>query len=306
MLLTEDRRFATLPTMPEDSCTQVHFHSSEAMPELPDGSVDFVITSPPYWHLKNYGGDGEIGPSSYDEYLQRLNRVWQECYRVAKPNGVLVINVNARRHDGRYIPIPYDIVARMTGWRLWDTVVWYVPNALPQPNSYRERLLDNKYETLLIFTRDGRTDYTFHKPRVPQKYLTADPRAHKKNAAGRCLGNVLRIPAYRPPTIRSRNYHVAAFPEELVAFFLACYTDPGDLVLDPFCGSGTTMKVAQAMERRGVSYEVNPAFAELIQARIDEPWSVPDWREIDLLHSTTNETGRKTPRRPVARRTPTP
>lgn len=266
----------------------VHFSSSARMQELPDKSVDFIVTSPPYWNLKDYGGpEGSIGLASYEDYLAQLNAVWTQCYAKAKDSAVMVINVNTRRHKKRFYPIPFDIAAHMEGWTLWDVNIWYIPNALPQPNSYRERLLDNKLEYLLVFTKDGRSDYKFHKPRVPQKYRTADPRAHKKNARGRCLGNIIRVPAYRPPNVKSLGYHVAAYPEELVAFLLESYTDEGDTVLDPFVGSGTTLKVANVMNRRGVGYEINPDFRPLIEARIKEPWELPDWRSLDIIHSTT-------------------
>lgn len=262
------------------------------MSAVADNSVPFFITSPPYWNLKDYGGDEEsIGHSGYDEYLEEMNDVWAECYRAATDDAVLIINVNSRRHQKRFIPIAFDIVARMQGWKLWDVNLWYIPNALPQPNAYMERLLDNKFEYLLVFTKDGSPNYKFHKPRVPQKYITADPRAEKKNPRGRCLGNVLRIPAYRPPNIKKMNYHVAAYPEELVAFFMESYTDPGDVVLDPFLGSGTTLKVARVMGREGIGYEVNPDFVPLIEARINEPWEVPDWKNIDLIHSASGNTG---------------
>ena len=293
--------------MPESSFEiagqTVHLASSERMDATPDDSVDFFITSPPYWDLKDYGHAGQIGRGSYEEYLERLDAVWAQCYAKARERAVLVVNVNSRRREKRFYPIAIDIASRMTGWRLWDHVVWHVPNALTQPHYYVERLLDNKYESCLVFTRDGRTDYTFHKPRVPQKYAQADPRAHKKNPRGRCLGNVIRVPAYRPPNVKKMGYHVAAFPEELVAFFIECYTDPGDVVLDPFLGSGTTLKVCRVMGRRGVGYEVNDAFEDLIRRRIREPWAVPDWRELDLLHAAGAPPGRRSPRKAQFRRT---
>jgi DNA modification methylase len=262
-----------------------------------DQSVRLVVTSPPYWNLKHYGAAEEIGQGSYERYLEDLDEVWRECHRCGQDDAVLIVNVNSRRHQKRFYPIAFDIAQRMKGWTFWDHVIWYVPNALPQPNHYIERLLDNKFESCLVFTKDGSTDYTFHKPRVPQKYVTADPRSHKKNAAGRCLGNIIRVPAYRPPNVKDMGYHVAAFPEELVAFFLECYTDPGDVVLDPFLGSGTTLKVARTMERRGIGYEANPKFLPLIKKRINEPWATPDWRKLDILHSTTMETGAQGPRK---------
>ncbi|HEY4348450.1 MAG TPA: site-specific DNA-methyltransferase [Gaiellaceae bacterium] len=276
---------------------RVVFASSERADLLEPGTVDLIVTSPPYWNLKDYGHPGQIGASSYDEYLERLNGVWSTCFEAAKDEAVMVVNVGNRRHEKRFYPIAFDIAERMQGWTLWDIVVWYVPNALPQPNHYIERLLDNKFEFLLIFVKDEALSYTFHKPRVPQKYIDADPRAHKRNTRGRCLGNVIRIPAYRPPNVKALGYHVAAYPEELVALMLESYTDPGDVVLDPFLGSGTTLKVARWMERRGIGIELNEDFGELIERRIEERWEVPDWRDLDILHSSTMEPGMRKPRK---------
>ena len=284
---------------------QVFFGTSEHMSRIADGTVDFVVTSPPYWNLKNYGGqEGQIGQETYPQYLTRLNTVWQECYRAAKDDAVLIVNVNSRRHQKQFYPIAFDISHGMTGWKLWDMVIWYIPNALPQPNHYRERLFDNKFEYLLVFTKGDPEKHTFHKPRVPQKYLTADPRSHKRNENGRCLGNIIRIPAYRPPNVKETSYHVAAYPEELVALLLETYTNPGDTVLDPFVGSGTTLKVARHMGRRGVGYELNPSFQTLIRCRISEDWAVPDWKSLDLLHSSTMETGTTKPRKVQYRKKP--
>ena len=285
------------PSVHEVAGQQVVIGNSKHMACVRDRSVHFFMTSPPYWDLKDYGSSSQIGQGSYEQYLDDLAAVWQECYRCAIDQAVLVININSRRHKKRFYPIAFDIVGRMKGWQLWDHVIWYIPNALPQPNHYMERLLDSKYESCLVFTKDGQTDYTFHKPRVPQKYIDADPRAHKKNERGRCLGNVIRIPAYRPPNVKSLGYHVAAYPEELVAFFMECYTNPNDIVLDPFLGSGITLKVARVMGRLGIGYEINPAFLDLIRSRIQEAWEVPDWRKLDIIHSSTMQTGMAEPRK---------
>jgi modification methylase len=170
-----------MPTHIRIAGQEVHFHTSEDMSDVKDSSVQLFVTSPPYWHLKDYGTSEQIGDSSYEEYLERLCGVWDECYVKAANNAVLIINVNNRRVKKQFVPIALDIAQRMRGWKLWDINHWYVPNALPQPNHYRERLLDNKTEYLLVFTKDGSVDYKFHKPRVPQKYRDADPRGHKKS-----------------------------------------------------------------------------------------------------------------------------
>jgi DNA modification methylase len=285
---------------------EVFFTSSEDLGFLEPQSVKFFVTSPPYWNLKDYGHPEEIGREDYEEYLERMNSVWDSCYHVAEDNAVLVVNVANRRHKKRFYPIAMDIATRMKGWVLWDIVIWYIPNALPQPNHYMERLFDSKYEFLLVFTKDGATDYEFHKPRVPQKYATADPRAHKKNAAGRCIGNIVRVPAYRPPNVKKLGYHVAAYPEELVALLLESFTSPGDRVLDPFLGSGTTLKVARGMDRRGIGIELNEDFRPLIQERIQERFELPDWRNLDIIHSSSMQTGMTKPRKIHLLRTPEP
>lgn len=285
------------PDVIEEGGQKVIFCSSEDMWFLPEASVDFFVTSPPYWHLKDYGCPGEIGQSPYDEYLLRLNVVWQQCYRVGKPDAVLVINVGNRRHKKRFYPIAFDITSAMQGWRLWDILIWYIPNALPQPSHYIERLFDSKFEFLLVFTKENSQNYKFHKPRVPQKYLVADPRPYKKNPRGRCLGNVIRVPAYRPPNVKDLGYHVSAYPEEIVALLLEAFTDPGDTVLDPFLGSGTTLKVARVMNRKGIGVEINRGFEALIRQKIQERWGIPDWRDLDILHSSTMALGMSKPRK---------
>lgn len=280
----------------------VFFSDARDMADVKDESIDFFITSPPYWDLKDYGNsEQEIGQGSYESYLADLEAVWEQCFCKARDGAILIVNINSRRSKGRFYPLPFDIARRAGRWTFWDHNIWYVPNALPQPNAYIERLLDNKFESLLVFVKGDFRSYKCHKPRVPQKYINADPRTNKKNSRGRCLGNILRIPAYRPPNIKSMNYHVAAYPEELVAFFLETYTDAGDRVLDPFVGSGTTLKVCRAMGRSGFGYEVHNEFSKLIEARINEEWQLPDWKSLDIIHSSTNEPGMVGRRKPPLR-----
>ena len=261
---------------------KVYLSDCRDLSEL-EKSIDFIFTSPPYWNLKKYGGpDSTVGETDYEQYLADMNKVWDECFRISNDNAVLAVNINIRRHKKRLYPIPFDIVSRMKQWTLWDINIWHIPNALPQCKSYMERLLDNKFEYILIFVKN--LDYHFSKPRVPQKYIEIDPRANK-NEKGRCLGNIIRIPAYRPPNIKKMNYHVAAFPEELVAFYLQLYTSPKNMVLDPFLGSGTTLKVCRIMGRNGIGYEIIDKYEDLIKARIMENWTPPDWRDLDILSS---------------------
>lgn len=275
----------------------VYFKSSENMSEVDDKTVTLTMTSPPYWNLKNYNNNiNQIGQKDYQHYLDRMNTVWEECYRVTKDNGVLVININSRRHKKQFYPISLDIYKNMKKWKLIDILIWYVPNALPQPNYYIDKLFDNKFEYLLVFAKNYKYDYTFNKIRVKQKYANKDPRKWKLNPLGRCIGNVIKIPAYRPPNIKKRTYHIAAYPEELVQVILSAYTNEGDTVLDPFLGSGTTLKVSRSFNRVGIGYEISEEYIDIIKDRIQEDWSPAPFERMDIL--TQNKGSAEKPRRP--------
>lgn len=270
----------------------VYFESSEEIEAVTD--ADLVITSPPYWNLKDYGHEDQIGhDDSYEAYLERLQAVWDACYEATAEHAIMVVNVGDRRHEKRFYPIGMDIYARMERWKLLDNLVWYIPNSLPQPAYYLDKLFDDKYENLLVFAKNYDYEYTFNKIRVEQKYKGIDPREGKLDDEGRSVGNVLKMRAYRPPTIKAQNYHAAAYPEELVYALMYTFSNPGDTVLDPFLGSGTTLKVARRMDRVGVGYEIDDEYRDLIAERIDEDMEEPSWEHLDIL-SDANPTGRTT------------
>ena len=278
----------------------VYFKTSEKIAEIKEeDKATLVVTSPPYWNLKDYGHPGQIGKESYDKYLERMNVVWEQCYEASKENAILAINVGNRRYQKKYYPIAMDIYNQMKRWKLIDNIIWYIPNALPQANYYINHLFDNKYENVLIFAKNWKYDYTFNKIRVVQKYRNKDHRKDKYNPKGRCIGNVIRIPAYRPPNVKSMNYHVAAYPEELVYFLISAYTNLGDVVLDPFLGSGTTLKVSRILNRRGIGYEINQELKNLIKSKITEDWIPPDFSKLDVIMSTNPKpTNNNKPRKP--------
>lgn len=261
----------------------VYFESSEEMTQF-DGEADLVITSPPYWNLKDYGHENQIGhDEKYEEYLDRLQRVWNACYEATSEDAIMIINIGDRRHKKKFYPIGMDIYNRMEKWNLVENLIWYKPNSLPQPAYYLDKLFDDKYENLLIFAKDYSYDYTFNKIRVEQKYKGVDPREDKLNDNGRSIGNVLKMRAYRPPTIKNQNYHAAAYPEELVYALMYTFSNEGDTVLDPFLGSGTTLKVARKMNREGVGFEIDEEYRDLIAERIQEDMERPAWEQLDIL-----------------------
>ena len=240
---------------------------------LPDKSVHLVITSPPYWQLKDYGSDEQIGfNESYESYINNLNLVWKECHRVLHPGCRLCINIGdqfARSvYYGRYkvIPIRTEIIkfCETVGFDYMGAIIWQkvtttnttggatVMGSFPYP---RNGILKLDYEFILIFKKLGNPP----KPTAEQKKLSAmtkdewnDYFAGHWNFAG-----------------VKQNGHLAMFPEELPARLIKMFAFVGDTVLDPFLGSGTTSLAARNLGRNSVGYEINTEFISKIKEKLN-------------------------------------
>lgn len=225
---------------------EVHFASSERMTHVKDDSVQAVVCSPPYWNLKDYGHVKQIGHGEpYEQYHDRLDAVWRECRRALRDDGTMWVVIDKVMSKGEVVPIPFHIAQRCQrlGFTLLDLVVWHKPTAIA---GMTPRSLVNKHETVVVLAKG----------------------AHPKLRGGG-LSDLWRV-AVKAGSIRKTPDHEAPYPDELVTRVLECATDAGDLVLDPFLGSGTTAKVAVQMGRRCVGYELNSAFRNLIKERIEK------------------------------------
>lgn len=263
----------------------IYFKSSENIDKKEiDGLTSFIITSPPYWDLKKYGHSDEVGQEDYETYLKRLNAIWEKCYDVSTDNALLCIVVNDRRKEKVFYPIPMDIARNMKRWKLIDYMIWYSPNAMTQNGLYKNKLYDKKSEMILLFAKNYEYNHTFNKIRVKQKYLGIDPRSHNKDKLGRGIPNIIRCPAHKTPLIKNKNYHIAAFPDRLIYALIHTFSNEKDIVLDPFLGSGTVLKIAKHMKRTGYGYEINSTYRDLIENKIMEPFFPPKWEELDILH----------------------
>lgn len=243
----------------------------------PPGSVDCIITSPPYWDLKRYGlgHENEIGHAepSYPEYVQAVSQVLKDCATLSKPNGVLWLVADTLRDRGTergvQLPLPFDIAreAARWGWRLQETIVWVKKKTLPYSG---EGKLRNLFEYVLFFTRSRTFKHYPHRfaerHRPDAKWLPGWPERY--HPLGKRPSNVWEI---QIPTqgmwSHSERLHFCPFPQELVARCIGLTTDKGDLVFDPFAGVGTVPAQAVAMGRRAAGLELNPANVQLFQER---------------------------------------
>lgn len=229
------------------------------MKEISSQTVQAVITSPPYWNLKNYEHTEQIGHGEqYEKYHQRLNKVWGECKRVLKQAGTMWIVVDKIHLGGDILHIPYDIAknCQRLGFLLQDIILWNKPTAIAGMNAIN---LVNKYEYVLFFSRAK--DFKL------QNKTESGVKAPDKASGANAYTDLWRIPV-KAGSIRKTPDHEAPYPEELIQRIIALCSEENDLILDPFLGSGTTLKAALESQRRCRGYEINNDFSEMIADRL--------------------------------------
>jgi site-specific DNA-methyltransferase (adenine-specific) len=238
---------------------QNHYHLYQGdclkvLPTLEDESIDLVVTSPPY----NVGVDyGDYKDSlDYEVYLDWLDKIWNECFRVLRNGGRICINVGDTGRNP-YFPVHCDIASRMRKkWFLMGIIVWNKQNCLSNTAwgswmSASSPSLRGIQEFIIVAGKGGK----FFRKDVPNGIWT------KKEF----LEYTLEIWNF-PPETRCKK-HPAPFPEELPKRCIKLYSYPNDVVLDPFIGSGTTMKVAQDLERSCIGIEASPEYCETSKKR---------------------------------------
>ncbi len=243
------------------------------MKELSDNSVHLVTTSPPYWQLKDYGTNDQIGyDDSYEDYINNLNLVWRECYRVLQNGCRLCINIGdqfARSvYYGRYkiIPIRTEIIkfCETIGFDYMGAIIWQktttmntsggatIMGSFPYP---RNGIIKLDYEFILLFKKNG----------VPEKI---DKDLKELSKLTKEEWNTYFQGHWNFGGVR-QDSHIAMFPEELPKRLIKMFSFVGDTVLDPFVGSGTTSLAAKKLGRNSAGYEINPNFINIIKQKLD-------------------------------------
>lgn len=234
--------------------------------------MHLVITSPPYWQLKDYGHKDQIGfDDTYEQYINNLNLVWNECHRVLYPGCKLCINIGdqfARSvYYGRYkiIPIRTEIIkfCETIGFDYMGAIIWQkvttcnTTGGASIMGSYltpRNGILKIDYEFILIFKKYG-------------KDPIVEPDARDKSKLSPEEWNVY-FAGHWNFAGEKQNGHLAMFPEELPRRLIKMYSFVGDTVLDPFTGSGTTNLAALNLGRNSIGYEINADFSNIIKNKL--------------------------------------
>lgn len=249
----------------------------ESLASMPDEVVQAIVTSPPYWSLRDYGVEGQLGlETDVDDYIDNLVGVFRECRRVLRKDGLLwVIIGDSRTSDGRktrapdrknpdramstrpatpaglkakeLVLVPYRLASALSrdGWYLRNIITWDKPNGTPESVTDRPT---TSHEHVLMLARSEQYYYDKDAVRAP---------------SGAQLRSVWSI-----PTVPSKGGHIATFPPTLAEWPVLLSTAPGDLVLDPFIGSGTTGVAALRLGRRFVGLELNPDYMQIAKDRL--------------------------------------
>lgn len=245
---------------------------SRSMIEVEDKSIDLIVTSPPYWHLKDYGVPNQIGyGQTLHQYLKDLYLVWKECFRVLRDGGRLCINIGDQFARGiiygRYkiIPIHSEIISQCEkiGFDFMGSIIWQkkttmnttgganIMGSFPYPPN---GIVEIDYEYIHIFKKPGKAKKVLKEIKEASKLSKEE---WKDYFSGHwSFGGVKQID------------HEAMFPDELPKRLIKMFSFIQDTILDPFLGSGTTLKVALELNRNAIGYEINRKFLKIIKEKL--------------------------------------
>jgi site-specific DNA-methyltransferase (adenine-specific) len=280
--------------------------SFELIKDLPDNSVDLVITSPPYADIVNYGVNVSIKkPKEYCDWLLPL---FNEIHRVLKPSGSFILNINDNCSNGLRNPFIYELIYRSqkeTKLRFYDTYIWHKMNGIPNGGTRRFR---NTTEFIFHFVKNQK-ELKFNMERVMENTNIETKKRFERNGLFKPQGetidgvriygerNLIVKDKVRPDNVfrfptagAARDNHIkhpAPFHKELPLYFINLLTDDGDVVLDPFAGIGTTGLPCKDTNRKFIGYELNPKYADFGNKRINgedlEEWLVCQYDLEDNL-----------------------
>ena len=241
--------------------------------KVADASVQLMVTSPPYWNVKDYGHPDQIGLNdTLEQYLARVEQVWREVVRALLPDGKLALNIGniyysepdeKRRTTANLALLLFEQIRRLPKMRFMGTIYWQKTTSragavlfgsYPYPSNF---MISNAVEPIFVFRKTGTRPVP--KAVKERSKVTKEQFREFRDAIWHING-------------AASDKHVAAFPVELPRRLIRMYSFAGDVVLDPFLGSGTTTRAAMELDRRSIGIELNPAYRKLMDEKIGLKW----------------------------------
>lgn len=242
---------------------------------MTDESIHLIVTSPPYWTLKKYHDHpdqmGHI--KDYEKFLEELSKVWQHCYRILVPGGRLVCVVGdvclSRRKFGRHVVVPLHadiaVSCRKLGFDNLNPVIWYKIAKAEYEVNNGTKFFGKPYEPNAIIKNDiefilmQRKPGGYRKPTIRQRQLSMIDKKEFKT----WFQQIWDLPG------TSTKDHPAPFPLQLAYRLVRMFSFWGDIVLDPFSGTGTTMLAAMKADRNSIGIEIDPEYCQMTLKRLE-------------------------------------
>jgi len=287
---------------------RILLHSAEDLSIIPDGQIALTVTSPPYWNAIDYDihardssawyrkREYDRGFREYGEYLAWLEKVFRPLLEKTRPGGCCAVVLGTVLLNGEHYPLPFEFAGLMVkwGWKFHQDFVWHkvtggVKRAgvfiqKPYPGYFYPNIMT---EYILVFRRDGPPIYDGRSEAEKESACVPIDELFKKE-----LANTVWHIAPVPP---GHLDHPCPFPEEIPLRLILLYTYPGDLVFDPFVGSGQTTKVARHLNRRFIGFDIEEKYVAYARRRLAEPLAIRDEQLIAVFEKLAH--------RPAAPRT---
>lgn len=228
---------------------------SKLSEELDSNSIDLIIADPPYNLGKDYGNNHDL--KEFTEYLDFSRRWLSEAHRVLKDTGTIYVFMGVR-----FISYLYDIMNRELSMPFNSWVTWHYTQGMGRKIGFSPR-----HDDILAFNKSGKFTFNLDAIRVPQKYYRA-----RNNMRGANPGDVWEF-SHVHYCNENRQDHPTQKPEGLAERMVLASSNEGDMVLDPFSGSGTTLRVCQQLNRNCIGFEINPIYAEMTKNRLSRPFN---------------------------------
>ena len=227
----------------------------KVLKSVPGNSVDLIIADPPYNLGKNYGNNNDS--MSFDQYLD-FSRSWlKEIDRVLKPTGTIYVFMGVQ-----FISYLYDIINRELDYQFNAWICWHYTQGMGKKKGFSPR-----HDDILMFNKSGAFTFNLDDIKVPQKYYR-----ERNNMRGANPGDVWTF-SHVHYCNENRHDHPTQKPEGIIERMVLASSNKGDTVLDPFSGSGTTLRVCQQLDRNAVGIELNPRYVTMTEERLKRPFS---------------------------------
>ena len=260
----------------------------DVLKDMPSESIDCVVTSPPYWSLRNYQEEEQLGlEETPEEFVANLVKVFSKVKRVLKSSGSLWLNLGDTYYNKSLAGIPFRVAFALQadGWYLRQDIIWAKNNCMPE--SVKDRCTKS-HEYIFLLTKSPKYFYDIDAIREPATQVSIDRSKRKMNIRKITPKEIIYEKAqdstrivredhmrnkrsvWKMNTASYKEAHFATFPIELPITCIKAGCPEGGIVLDPFFGSGTTGFAAQELHRHWVGIELNPEYIEIANRRLGQ------------------------------------